>query len=364
MRQHDHGAGGMQSHGWLFDVYPLRNVMVVWLYQDHGTLLRLEDPFHPRLYARGPRDDLRKLVRAALRTGLCSRCLVTKGQEFWSGETVSVVALEVADYGMLPRLVRRLPEFEHRLTFYNCDLPLAQYYLYCRGLFPFGRCEIESAGETILQIRICETDAARDYPMPDLRILELQLTHDPLIPLHHGNTLVVTIDGVSYECTTHDPGELLSQLNGFLARHDPDLILTEYGDTAIVPQLLRLARHVGVRLALDRERIPVERRIVTEGRSFLTYGKMIYHPPDYPLYGRWHIDRAHSFVFQETGFHGIVELARLAKLPVQRVARASIGTILTSMQLDMAVRKRLLIPWRKGEPERWKTADLLLKVDK
>jgi DNA polymerase elongation subunit (family B) len=28
------------------------------------------------------------------------------------------------------------------------------------------------------------------------------------------------------------------------------------------------------------------------------------------------------------------------------------------------VRKRLLIPWRKGEPERWKTADVLLKVDK
>jgi DNA polymerase elongation subunit (family B) len=51
-------------------------------------------------------------------------------------------------------------------------------------------------------------------------------------------------------------------------------------------------------------------------------------------------------------------------LPVQRVARASIGTILTAMPLDLAVRRRLLIPWRKGEPERWKTAALLVKVDK
>jgi DNA polymerase II len=82
------------------------------------------------------------------------------------------------------------------------------------------------------------------------------------------------------------------------------------------------------------------------------------------LYGRWHIDRAHSFLYGETGFGGIVEMARLAKLPVQRAARASIGTILTSMQLDLAVQRRLLIPWRKGEPERWKTADVLLKVDK
>jgi DNA polymerase-2 len=364
MQQQGRGAGGMQSDGWLFDVYPLQDAMVVWLYQDDGTLLRLEDRFRPRLYARGPREDLRRLARAALRTGLCSRCLVTHAQEFWSGEMVSVVALEVADYGRLPRLLRRLPEFEPRLTFYNCDLPLAQYYLYDRGLFPFGRCVIAHEGETILQIRACETDAVRDYAIPDLRIVELQLTHDPLIPLHRGNTLVVTIDGLSSECTTHDPGELICQINDVLERHDPDLILTDDGDTAIFPQLLRLARRVGVRLALDRERMPVERRIVTEGRSFFTYGRMIYHPPDYPLYGRWHIDRAHSFLFQEAGFNGLVELARLAKLPVQRVARASIGTILTSMQLALAVQKRLLIPWRKGEPERWKTADLLLKVDK
>jgi DNA polymerase II len=91
---------------------------------------------------------------------------------------------------------------------------------------------------------------------------------------------------------------------------------------------------------------------------------MLYFPPAYPLYGRWHIDRAHSFLYHETGFAGIIELARLAKLPMQRAARASIGTILTSMQLDVAVQRRLLIPWRKGEPERWKTADVLLKVDK
>src|ERR687891_2574409 len=34
------------------------------------------------------------------------------------------------------------------------------------------------------------------------------------------------------------------------------------------------------------------------------------------------------------------------------------------MQLDLAVHRRLLFPGRKGGPERWKTADVLLKVDK
>jgi DNA polymerase II len=354
----------MHSWGWLFDVYPAQTTMVVWLYQEDGTLLRLEDPFRPRLYARGRSDDLQALARATLRTRVCSRCTLTKQQEFWSREPVTVLALEVADYHMFPRLLRRLPEFESRLTFYNCDLPLPQYYLYSRRIFPFGQCEVEHDGHTIARIRGRESSAELHYAIPSLRILELQLTQDPLVPLQRGNTLQVTLDGRGYECTTNDPAELLDQLNAFLTRYDPDLILTDYGDTAIFPALLRLARRHRVPLALDREPTPVERRLVTEGQSFFTYGKMLYFPPAYPLYGRWHIDRAHSFLYHETGFAGIIELARLAKLPVQRAARASIGTILTSMQLDVAVRQRLLIPWRKGEPERWKTADVLLKVDK
>ena len=354
----------MHSQGWLFDVYAAQTTMVVWLYQEDGTLLRLEDPFRPRLYARGRADDLQALARATLRTRVCSRCTLTRQREFWSGEIVTVLALEVADYRMFPRLLRRLPEFESRLTFYNCDLPLPQYYLYCRQLFPFGQCEVEHDGQTIARIRGRESSAERHYVIPSLRLLMLQLTQDPLIPLQRGNTLQVSLDGQSYECTTNDPMELLEQINTFISRYDPDLILTDYGDTVIFPTLLRLARRHRLPLALDREPAPVERRLVTEGRSFFTYGKMLYAPPSYPLYGRWHIDRAHSFLYHETGFAGIVELARLAKLPVQHAARASIGTILTSMQLDVAVQRRLLIPWRKGEPERWKTADVLLKVDK
>ena len=31
-------------------------------------------------------------------------------------------------------------------------------------------------------------------------------------------------------------------------------------------------------LALDREPAPIERRLVTAGRSFFTYGKMLYFP--------------------------------------------------------------------------------------
>jgi DNA polymerase-2 len=61
---------------------------------------------------------------------------------------------------------------------------------------------------------------------------------------------------------------------------------------------------------------------------------------------------------------GVIELARLAKIPVQRMARTSPGTAITSMQLDRAFKDGILIPWRKGEPEKFKTAWDLLVSDK
>jgi DNA polymerase elongation subunit (family B) len=46
------------------------------------------------------------------------------------------------------------------------------------------------------------------------------------------------------------------------------------------------------------------------------------------------------------------------------MARTSPGTAITSMQLDRAFQEDILIPWRKGEPERFKTAWDLLVADK
>jgi DNA polymerase-2 len=76
------------------------------------------------------------------------------------------------------------------------------------------------------------------------------------------------------------------------------------------------------------------------------------------------VDRRNSFFYRETGLSGLVQLARLGQIPLQQVARTSPGTLITSMQLARAVADNILIPWRKGEPERFKTAAELLVADK
>ena len=61
---------------------------------------------------------------------------------------------------------------------------------------------------------------------------------------------------------------------------------------------------------------------------------------------------------------GLIQIARIGQMPLQQAARSSPGTLITSMQLARAVADGILIPWRKAEPEHFKTAAELLTIDK
>jgi DNA polymerase-2 len=132
----------------------------------------------------------------------------------------------------------------------------------------------------------------------------------------------------------------------------------------LMPALLNLARQNRVPLLLDRDRIITNRKIQTEGRTYFSYGRIVYKGPSYPLFGRWHIDSQNSFIHREAEMEGLIELARLAKIPVQRMARTTPGSAMSSIEMDRAVADGILIPWHKSEPERYKTALELLTVDK
>src|SRR3989449_7118284 len=82
------------------------------------------------------------------------------------------------------------------------------------------------------------------------------------------------------------------------------------------------------------------------------------------LHGRWHIDLRNSFIYAESELAGLLEVARLARIPVQELARTSTGTAISSMQVQRAVRDGILIPWQKSEPEAFKTASQLIVTDK
>ncbi|HVF92141.1 MAG TPA: DNA polymerase domain-containing protein [Blastocatellia bacterium] len=349
--------------GWLFDVDDLGPEVALWVYANDRRLVRLTHAFRQPVYVQGQSDLLKLLAWDLHRRGIVSSVRWTERREFWSGATVSVLELLVTDSSMMPRLRRIAAARDRELIFYNCDIPAAQYYLYLNRLFPLCKlaCRVDPSGR-VLEIAATDSPFEALYALPDLSILDMR--GERLRPVGAESRVTLACRGERVSFTIGDGARAVGKFNAFLDRHDPDVILSRRGDTIIMPALLRLAAKEKARLRLDRDRVVTKRRIETGGRTFFSYGRIIYKGPSYPLFGRWHIDRENSFIHRETELDGLVELARLAKVPVQRMARTSPGSAMSSMQMDRAIADRILVPWRKSEPESYKTALDLLTVDK
>jgi len=235
---------------------------------------------------------------------------------------------------------------------------LPQTYLYERKIFPMGRCIVEIEGNRIFEIHPDPSESVwmDNEDIPDLRVMELRMDGDSI----RGKSLILECEGYRVEMEMIDVGEI----ERFLKHFDPDVILSDDGDASLLPLLFSEEKRWRTSISWDRERYPVKRQVHPKGFSYFSYGRTYYRAPAHIFLGRWHIDRRNSFIYGESGMEGVVELARLAKIPVQRMARTSPGTAITSMQLDRAFQDNILIPWRKGEPEKFKTAWDLLIADK
>src|SRR4030042_1129210 len=142
-------------------------------------------------------------------------------------------------------------------------------------------------------------------------------------------SLLLECEGYRMEMENVD----LEEIGRFLKHFDPDVILTDDGDASLLPFLFSLEKRWKTSIPWDREPYPLKRGVNPRGRSYFSYGRTYYRAPAHLFFGRWHIDRRHSFIYGESGMEGVIELARLAKIPVQRMARTSPGTAITSMQL-------------------------------
>jgi len=348
----------MQIRGRLFDLYPLESSMILWIKEEDGKLRRLEDPFRPRFYAQGKKSDLLGLFHSLQRSQRAAGYQWTRKKEFWSGDEMEVIEIEVVDsehYAQLPRI---LPPWEEKMAFYNCDIPLPQTYLYEKEIFPTGRCLVEVEGNRVFEIHPDPAGSVwvDDEDISDLRVMELRMDGDSI----RGKSLLLECEGYRVETETID----VREVDKFLRHFDPDVILSDEGDASLLPLLFSGETRWKISIPWNREPHPVERQVHPKGFSYFSYGRTYYRAPAHLFLGRWHIDRRNSFIYGESGMDGVIELARLSKIPVQRMARTSPGTAITSMQLDRAFQEDILVPWRKGEPEKFKTAWDLLVGDK
>lgn len=338
--------------------------MTLWVIEPNLTRHRLIDSFSPAFYVHAPEAPLRHLKQVLEGRHWPLACQFTERVNLWDGNAWKVLQVSVHRPTIFASVCRFVRKAGPALRLFNSDFILATLYCFEKRLFPLAKCQIEADPEgRVLDIQGRDNEWALDYELPPFQIMWLKLRQP-----NNGNStyqerahLEVEIEGECCEIFGHDEpaAETFSRL---LKRYDPDLLVSERGDSVILPGLLRQARQCGIPLPLGRD--PAQSFHRSQARSYTSYGRILFKDSATTLFGRLHVDTHNSFVADKCDLAGLWELVRLTKLPIQYAARTTTGTGISYMQMEVMYRDGILIPEQKSEPEDFKRPDQLLLSDR
>jgi len=351
-----------EIQGWLLDIYPdQKHGLVLWIIDRAGPRHRLLQDFPITFYVAGPFTRLRELwqfvkdhpIEAALRR--------EQRRDLFSG-LLDVLAIQVANPVQQPQLFRDVSGRFPALDYYDTDIPIPIRYAAAYDLFPlaYGRFLVDEANR-VQEVEALSSPWDLQAAEPTLKTLSIKPDVDP----QHAAPRSMTISGPAGQVCipVHPWRKLLLSIRANLKRHDPDLILTHWGDTWLFPHLMQFCATEGIDyFNPNRDQ---ERQILQRGEnSYFTYGQVVYRGRQTHLYGRYHIDQRNAMMFAEYGLPGVLEQARVTGLPVQEIARKSPGAGVTAMQMQTALRRGVLVPHLKQQAEAFKTVAELIRADR
>ncbi len=338
--------------------------MTLWLIDRNQAHYRLTDSFTPAFFVSGSEDGLARLQDAAQKQATKVRARLTERTDLWLNAQRKVLEMSVlapTEFVGWGRWVHRL---DSRLQLYNSDLMVASLYCWEKRVFPLAFVEVAADEEGRIQAIECrDSEWTLDYEMPPLKIMQIRLAGCSGIDPAHGQrpALEIEIDGTCWELDESGEPPALGFAH-LLKREDPDVILSEWGDSTILPLLRQQAERLKFSLNLNRDQVAAVQQ--SKARSYTSYGRILFKASATTLFGRIHVDKQNSFISEKCDFAGLWELARVTKLPIQYAARTTTGTGISYMQMELAHRDGVLIPEQKAEPEDPKQLDELLAADR
>jgi DNA polymerase II len=350
--------------GWLLDVYDdPDDGAVLWLLDEDGARHRLHQDFPVTFYAAGSPSELRTLWRFLEKHPTPVELERQERRDLFCQELITVLAIRVLQAAQQPRLFREISRGFPGLSFYDADLSFSLRYAAVHDTFPLAHCRVTADGDRLQALTVLDSPWEMDPSLPPLRILSLELDSNPA----HAPPVLLTIRIAprnappAYRLPLLPQRPLLINLAAILNRHDPDLLLTTWGDTWLLPHLLALSHRYKIPLPFNRD----PARIVSRRpeRSYFSYGRVVHVGQQVLTFGRCHIDRFNAMLFHDYDLTGVMELARVSSLSLQTVARTSPGTGISAMQILTALRQGVLVPWHKQQAEHPKTALDLLRAD-
>ena len=358
--------------GWLLDVYPSNpGEMTVWIISTNGERLKLVDKFQPKIYVSAKLSDLSKLTKCfGISKAVAKWRYVEKYADFMENKRSKVLELTTTDYGKISYVTQKLLRLGgyQKFQLHNVDVPDVQAYFYDRDIFPLAFIGV-TAQDDRLAYWLLDSVESVDYDLPPLRLLSLhlELATDRSIPNFTDpiDSIILKKIGKDIVIDDDDEREKILKMVDIIKEKDPDILFTQGGDSFLFPYLTHRALVNGVlnRLVLGRDHVPLRAK-KKRGMTFFSYGRVYFKAPMQRLYGRIHVDEENTFIYSASGLDGLIEVSRTCRVPTHRAARASIGTIMSSLQLYQATKDGILIPWKKREPEVFKSAWELLVADR
>jgi DNA polymerase elongation subunit (family B) len=356
--------------GWILDVYPdyRQNKMVVWLKKEDGRVVKFTDPFTPVFYTTAKGDDFNGLMQnLAFSPALC-KASYDNEQRFIDGKSPKkLLKIEVPRYSQLSKLAESINEDGgfSRYRLYNVDINLALRYIFSKGISPMLLLSVQHSS-TGLKYEVLERSDELNYHLPELKEAEIVIEvnrQERVAKMSDPLASITLISGGERFVFSGDERKILVDLAAAVKRLDPDLVYVRTNGSEGLPYLYHRSEVCGLAggLQLGREHDSQLRK--KEGKSYFTYGRIVYKPPSYSLKGRLFIDRG-SFLYRESGVHGLIDLSRFSGVPMQPLSRMSPGNAITTMQLRYAIVNNILIPWKRQNPEYFKTAWKLLQSDR
>ncbi len=355
----------MNTAGWLLDLYEdYDDGLVLWLLDENNQRCRLTQHFPITLYATGPNTRLRALWQYLLAGRYLVQLERCERQELFAGKPVTVMSITAQGPVQAKSIFADISTVFPDLTYYDADLSPNLRHAALYGTFPLAKVQVEADRNGMIgSIETQDKPWDIEHEQAPLRVMSFEPDSNPLRqkPSRVKITTRPNHLALDWDLPLEPSRPFLINLAALLRRYDPDLILSTWGDTWLLPYLVKIARDNAIPLCLSRDAgRGVGRK---KERSYLAYGQMMHIGQQMRLFGRLHIDIYNAMMYHDYGLEGIFESARVSGLPIQTVARSSPGSGISAMQIVVALRQGILVPWRKQAGEKLKSARDLIEAD-
>ena len=389
--------------GNLFDIYHLKDRMILWIKEKDGNAKRIEYVWSPSIYvASDTKDELTSLIRNEKILYFVKEYeFVNRFESPSDMDKTQVLKLTANDSSQIVTLAKSIEKLCKRFghyRLYNIDISPEQSFLYEKDLYPLGLYDIKEkiAGPNDFNLELIEQDNDNidsfDYSIPNFTFVSFEIISERKTIVNNINDIILAIRVIVFDKDNNIKEkfviledtelETILEFSYEIKRLDPDIILTSGGDQFLFPHLFYRAKInkiepqllVNLNRELTQEFIRRKNKHLLEinlfspnsdsSSSFFSYGRVYFRPRPFFLYGRIHIDYDNSFIYKDNGLDGLSEISRVCRMPLQLASRSTIGKCLSSLYFYNAQKKDVLIPWKPQASETFKTFNDLLKADK